>query len=227
MPLGLVVFLFLFTSANSQGAGAAYVQAAAKATPGAASSLSLSFPANTTAGDLILVAFDYSTNVTPSSVADSQGNVFVPVGNQLSSQGAESSRVYYAKNIKGGADAVTVTLSAKASWLELYLTEYSGIDPTNPIDAQAGASGKAGAVSSGNATTTVAGDVIYGYCAADWACTAGSGFATRSNLNDNLIEDMLAGSPGSYAATGSATNGWTMQMVALRRLLGGEARLRR
>jgi hypothetical protein len=64
--------------------------------------------------------------------------------------------------------------------------------------------------------TTVAGDVIYGYCVGDWACTAGSGFATRSNLNDNLIEDELAGNPGAYAATGTATNGWTMQMVALK-----------
>jgi hypothetical protein len=35
-------------------------------------------------------------------------------------------------------------------------------------------------------------------------------------LNNNLIEDMPAGNPGPYAATGSATNGWTMQMVALK-----------
>ena len=62
----------------------------------------------------------------------------------------------------------------------------------------------------------MAGDIIYGYCVGDWACTAGSGFTARSTLDGNLIEDMLAGSAGSYAATGSATNGWTMQMVALK-----------
>jgi hypothetical protein len=59
---------------------------------------------------------------------------------------------------------VTVTLCANSSWIELCLAEYSGIDLTNLIDAQCGASGNAGAVSSGNAATTVAGDVIYGYC---------------------------------------------------------------
>jgi hypothetical protein len=111
---------------------------------------------------------------------------------------------------------VTVTLTANSSWLEVYLTEYSGIDPTNPIDAQAGASGPAGAVSSGTATTSVAGDVIYVYCVGDWLCTAGSGFAARSNFDDNLVEDMVAGSAGSYAATGSAANDWAMQMVALK-----------
>ena len=79
---------------------------------GAASSVSLAFPANTLAGDLLLVAFDYDNSVTPSSVTDSQGNVFTAVGNQLTTPGGALSRVYYAKNIKGGADTVTVTLSA-------------------------------------------------------------------------------------------------------------------
>ena len=192
------------------------VQVVATAASGSASTLSLSFAQNTVAGDLILVAFDYDTNATPSSVTDSQGNVFTPIGNQLTSPGGARSRVYYAKNIKGGADKVTVNLSANSGWLELYLSEYTGVDQTNPIDAQAGASGGAGAVTSGNGTTSVAGDVIYGYCVADWACTAGSGFITRSNLNANLIEDELAGTAGTYAATGSANNGWTMQMVALK-----------
>jgi hypothetical protein len=107
-------------------------------------------------------------------------------------------------------------LTANSGWLELYLTEYSGVNQTNPIDAQTGASGNAGPVSSGNATTSVAGDIIYGYCVGDWACTAGSGFTARSTLDGNLIESKIAGNPGTYAATGSATNGWTMQMVALK-----------
>jgi hypothetical protein len=178
--------------------------------------LSLSFPANTAAGDLIMVGFDYTTSATPSSVSDSQGNVFTAIGNQLTSPGGARSRVYYAKNIKGGADTITVTLTATSSWLELYLTEYSGADPTNPIDAQAGASGSAGAVSSGTATTTASGDIIYGYCVGDLSCFAGSGFTARSTLNGNLIEDASAGSAGSYAATGTANSGWIMQMVAIK-----------
>ena len=195
---------------------ASFVQAAASTTSGKASSLSLSFPKNTVAGDLIVVGFDFSTSATPSSVTDSQGNTFTPVGTQLTSPGGVRSVVYYAKNIKGGADRVRVKLSANSAYIKVYLTEYSGVDRTNPIDAQAGASGNAGPVSSGNATTTVAGDVIYGYCVGDGACTAGSGFAARSTFDNNLIEDMTAGNPGSYAATGSANNGWTMQMVAFK-----------
>jgi hypothetical protein len=177
--------------------------------------MSLSFPANTLGGDLILVALAYDISAT-ASVSDSQGNIFTPVGNQLSAPGGQFSQLYYATNIKGGADTVTVTLSANSGYLDVYLSEYSGINPTNPIDAQASASGSAGTVSSGNAATTVAGDVIYGYCLGSPFCTVGSGFAARSTFDGNLSEDLLAGNAGSYAATGSATGGWAMQMVALK-----------
>jgi hypothetical protein len=191
-------------------------QTIATAASSSTASLSLSFLSNTVAGDLIMVAFDYATSAVPSSVTDSQGNTFTQVGSQLTSPGGTRSAVYYAKNIKGGADTVTVNLSASSSWLELYLTEYTGANQTNPIDTQVGASGNAGAVSSGNATTTAAGDIIYGYCVGDWVCSAGTGFTARSNFDGNLIEDDLAATAGSYAATGSATNGWTMQMVAIK-----------
>ena len=195
---------------------ASFVQAAASAAHGTPTTLSLPFPSNTQSGDFLLIAFDHDTNATPTSVTDSQGNVFAEVGSQLSTPGGTLSRVYYAKNIKGGADTVTVTLSASSSYLELYLNEYSGINTTNPIDAEVGASGSAGAASSGDATTTVAGDIIYGFCIGDGVCTVGSGFTARSTLDGNLIEDETAGTAGSYAATGSATSGWTMQMVALK-----------
>ena len=192
------------------------VQTIAAQASSSAASLSLSFLTNTVAGDVIMLAFDHDTNTVPSSVTDSQGNTFTQVGSQLTSPGGTRSVVYYAKNIKGGADSVTVNLSGTSAWLELYLSEYTGVSQTNPIDVQAGASGSAGPVSSGNATTTATGDIIYGYCVGDWACTTGSGFTTRSNFNNNLIEDEVAGAAGSYATTGSATNGWTMQMVAIK-----------
>ena len=178
--------------------------------------MSVSFPNNTLAGDLILVGFDFDTNSAPLSVRDSQGDTFIQVGSHLTSPGACRAVVYYAKNINGGADTVTINLTANSAWMEVYLTEYAGVNQTNPIDAQTGAAGNAGPVSSGKAMTTAAGDVIYGYCVGDGTCTVGSGFAARSTLDSNLIEDETAGNPGPYAATGSATNGWTMQMVALK-----------
>ena len=211
-----VVAVFLLCGVCGTGEAASSVQTTANASAGTASTFSLSFPANTAKGNTILVAFDFDTNSTPSSIADSQGNIFTEVGSQLTSPGGARSRVYCAKNINGGADTVTVTLSASSAWIELYISEYSGLDTENPIDAQAGASGRAGSVSSGSVATSVAGDILYGYCVGDWACTSGLGFAARSTFHSNLIEDMTAENPGGYAATGSATNGWSMQVVALK-----------
>jgi hypothetical protein len=193
-----------------------FVQTVANVSNGV-KSLSVAFPTSTVAGNLILIAFDFPGSATVSSIADTQGNIFTQVGTQLISPAGFGSRVYYAKNIKGGADSVTVTFLAASGFIELYLTEYAGADQANPIDAQAGATGNVGPVSSGNATTTVAGDLIYGYCLGDWACTLGSGFTARSMFDGNVIEDAMAGSPGAYAATGTGINGgWTMQMVALK-----------
>ena len=199
------------------GSGPNYAQAAAGAVHTAASSLSVAFPNSTVAGNVILVGFDYATTASPSSVTDSQGNTFTEVGSPLTTAGGANSAIYYATNIKSGSDTVTVHLSVSSAYIEVYLAEdLTGVNTASPIDAHVGATGAAGAVSSGNATTTVAGDIIYGYCVGDSACTAGAGFASRSTLDGNLVEDMTAGNPGAYAATGSANSSWSMKMVALK-----------
>jgi len=211
----ILLTVSLITFATSASAQVAFVQATANSSA-AVSSFSVSFSSNTTAGNLILIGFDFSSNTAFSSISDSQGNTFTQAGGQLTSPGGSSSRVYYANNIKGGADTITIKLSATSSFIETYLTEYTGVNQTVPVDVQAGSSGGAGSVSSGNATTTTAGDLIYGFCAADFTCTVGTGFTSRSTFNNNIVEDQIAGNAGTYAATGFANNGWTMQMVALK-----------
>ena len=175
----------------------------------------MSFKAKTLPGDIVLVGVNFLSKF--SSITDSQGNTFQAVGSQLSTSGDQiHTALFYAVNIVGGADKVTIHLATQSSILEVYLAEYSGVNETTPIDAQAGATGPAGAISSGYGNTTVAGDLIFGYCTADSTCTTGSTFTTRSTFNANFMEDETASNPGSYAATGSANSSWTMHMVALR-----------
>jgi len=211
----VIILTECFSSILAIGASspASFVQQASGAAHGDSSSLSLSFPANTQAGDLLLVAFDYAKGATPSAVTDSQGNSFTLVRSPLTAPGGAIRSVYCAKNIKGGPDKVTITLSATSSHLEVHLREYSGINPTNPIEAEAGASGTAGAVSSGAASTTAADDVIDALCVADWACTAGSNFAARSAFSSNRVEDMTERNPGQHTATVTAHFGRVIQAV--------------
>jgi hypothetical protein len=207
----VIVFLFCgFASAQT------LVQAASNSARSVSTS-SFPFTSNTTAGNLIVVGIDFNSNASLSSVTDSQGNTLTEIGAELTSPGGVRVRLYYAKNIKGGADTVTVNLSTSSNYLETYLAEYSGLDKTAPVDGQAGASGSGGTVSSGNATTTTAGDTIVGYCVGDSSsCSTGSGFSLVSENNGNILESETAGSPGPYAATAASSGGWSLQMVALK-----------
>src|SRR5262249_9214350 len=132
-----------FTTAAAAATGASFVQQAAQAAPSGSSKGSATFSAATVAGDIILVGFDYK-RTTVTGIADTQGNAFTEVGNELVSPGGAHTRVYYAKNIKGGADTITVTLAGGSPFAEVYATEYRGVDTASPIDARAGASGPAG-----------------------------------------------------------------------------------
>src|ERR1051325_9207569 len=114
--LALLVLLCLPVCSIAQ-TSPAFVQIAAGAASPSTSSLALAFSANTAVGNLILVGVDHDSNATVSSVSDSQGNVFTAIGAQLTTPGGARSRVYYANSIKGGADTVTVNLSASSSFI--------------------------------------------------------------------------------------------------------------
>src|SRR5207249_8462624 len=76
------------------------------------STATLTFNASTGAGDLIIVGIYFGPSASISSVTDSQGNTYTQIGSaQSSPSGKESSALFYARNIAGGTDRVTVTLN--------------------------------------------------------------------------------------------------------------------
>src|ERR1051325_11338088 len=76
------------------------------------SSGTIAFNASTTTGDLVIVVLYLGPSVSVSSVRDSQGNAYQQIGSILSSpSGQRNGALFYASNIVGGADSVTVTLS--------------------------------------------------------------------------------------------------------------------
>jgi len=200
--------------ASTAATSVSFVQSTATAVAGQA--LSVPFAAPTTAGNLVVVAFDY-TNTTFTSITDSQGNAFTQVGSEVSSPGGAATRMYYAKNIKGGSETITVSLGGTTSSVEVYIAEYSGADPGSPLDGSAQSSGNTGSrATSGSLITTSANDRLVAYCVGDTYCHPGSGFTARSTLHDNLLEDRKLGAAGSSAATASAGSGWAIVAAAFR-----------
>jgi glucose/arabinose dehydrogenase len=127
--------------------------------------------------------------------------------------------VFYAKNITGGGNRVTVTFAtAISSFGAIYIHEYAGVDKVSPLDVSTSAIGMSRAMSSGSVTTTNASDLLFGAGASSSSVTrAGSGWTSRSSASGNRTEDRNVTTTGSYAATATQNgNAWVMQLVAFK-----------
>jgi len=185
------------------------------------SSVTVQFPAAQTPGNLNVVAVGWNdTATTVQSVMDSLGNQYTLAAGPTKGTGLTQS-IYYAKNILGGSNTVTVTFSAPAEFPDVRILEYTGADPNNPFDVSASAIGKSSSANSGSATTNFANELIFG---ADMVATgnaaAGTSFTPRiiTPHDSDLAEDRIVTSSGTYNATATLTSSgsWIMQMATFK-----------
>jgi hypothetical protein len=182
------------------------------------SSVAISYPVAQT-GDLNAAAVMWGdTTSTVSSVTDSKGNTYaLAVGPTQATALTQS--IYYAKNIAGGSNTITVKFNQTASYPNVNVLEYSGLDTANPLDVSSAASGSGTTANSGSAMTTSANELIVGAGNPSSVFkAAGSGFSSRIiNAYGGISEDRIVNSTGSYNATATLTSGtWVMQMAAFR-----------
>jgi trimeric autotransporter adhesin len=211
------------SATTTAAAAISFVQLKAATPDSAQTTVSVTYPAAQTAGNLNVVAIGWGDTVrTVVSVTDSRNNVYTPaVGRTISSGGGLSQTIYYAKNIAAapaGGNTVTVTFSGAAAFPDVRVVEYSGADPSAPVDATATGVGS-GSTSSATVTTTAATDLIFGAdVVATMTTAAGPGFTSRIITADgNLVEDRMVTAAGSYTATAALSAGaWVTQLVAFR-----------
>jgi len=217
IPAILGTFVALLATAAQTTAAPALVQQTSKEIASGTTN-SLAFASNNTAGNLI-VAYVVWNNQGDVTVSDSRGNPYTSAVGPTLWSGCCRAQVFYARNIAGGANTVTTTFqTAVTQFGVLYVLEYSGIDPTVPVDVVAAAAGTGSAMNSGSATTTNAADLIFGAAVSSAAVTAvGTGFTSRTFQFGNLVEDKNVTTTGSYNATATQNGAsWAMQMVAFR-----------
>jgi hypothetical protein len=189
------------------------------------SSVSVPFTTAQTGGDLNIVVAGWSDSTTQiSSVTDSMGNAYIQALAPTVVSGFESQTIYYAKNIVGApanGNTVKVTFNGQASYPDIRILEYSGADPTSPLDVVAAASGTNSPTNSGSVTTTNANDLIFGATMV-WTSNTGpgSGFTMRilTQPDHDIAEDEMVTATGSYSATAplNASGPWIMQMVTFK-----------
>jgi len=176
-------------------------------------SFSATFGSPTTNGNAIIFGLAYGNVDSTITATDTQGNTYTEAVRRYDPGHNEGCAIFYASNITGGtSNTVTVNFGETVAYLSLAIHEYTGIATTSPVDAVTGNTGNGSDVSSGSATTTAVGDLIFScgvedsYSGGD-TFTPGLGFKKRVDLGIDTgyaDEDHIQPSAGSIAAN------WTL-----------------
>ena len=194
-------------------------------------SVAVPFTAAQTAADLNVVVVGWSDATrTVQSVIDSKGNAYIRAVGPTVVTGSLTQSIYYAKNIvaaAAGANTVTVTFSGAATYPDVRVAEYRGLDPVNPLDGAVAGTGTSLTSDSGALTTTSANDLLVGANTVTAHTTAaGTGYTSRAITapDGDILEDRVVTATGTYNATAPVSGGsWVTQLVAFRAASGGVA----
>jgi hypothetical protein len=194
--------------------GVQLMQASENGSESTASSIATSFTVPNTAGDFLLVSGTIAHPAGTLTISDTLGNIYTPVTTPATDTNQNvTSYLWYVPNCKGGANTVTLT-PATAGALEIHVSEWSGISSTYPVDVFASATGTGTNASSGVATTTANGELIYGYTFLLNTAAAGAGFTGMTFVNGDLDEYEIQPAAGSVAAIYTQTSGTWFARVA-------------
>src|SRR6266404_5617389 len=225
--LSLSLFVACFpSSARAQTSTIVLVQRANK-DAGTATSATLAFNSNNTAGNWIGVCVRAGHSGQIFTVIDSQGNTYRRAAQYnvtVDTPNGHTLGIFYAENIAGGANAITVSDTISGT-MRIAIVEYSGVAATNSLDVFAVAQGNGVSPNSGNATTTSSGELLLGAISSAYSAsfTAGNGFAIEGSVptapNTKLIaEDRIQTAAGtvSASATLGAPDSWGMALAAFK-----------
>ena len=190
---------------------------------------SLAFTNPNTAGNWIAVCVraGYSSSQV-FTVKDSVGNAYRRAG-QVGMSSSVSLAIFYAENVKGGANTVTVSDTVSAP-LRLAIMEYSGVATANSLDAAVTGTGTGTSLTSGTLTTTTNVELLLAVGATTNVAsfTAGSGYSISDFVpaepNTKLIAEeriQTAAGPASASASIAASDNWGMVLAAVKAAGGG------
>lgn len=207
--------ILLFCFAAPQTRGFTLVQKASAST--GATSNSVTFPSANATGNLIIVSVGWLNGGTP-SVSDSRGNTYVSAIGPTAS-GDPASQIWYAANIAGGTNTVTVCFDPQCNqqWdnSTISVFEYSGLATTSVLDVAASNTGSSNTLDTGSVTTTQPNELIFatGYGNSGGTLTADSDYIMEQYstwAGAHLgVEDRSVSATGSYHATFTDTGSWT------------------
>jgi hypothetical protein len=195
---------------------------------GTTSSSTLAFKSNNTAGNWIAVVARAGKSGQVFTVSDSLHNTYRMAAQfnvTVDTPNGDTLGVFYAENIAGGANTVTVADSISGNTLRLAILEYSGVAHSNSLDAVIAGQGTNASPNSGTVTTSMNGDLLFGAAmtAGPATYTSGPGYKIEEFVpaepNAKLIaEDQIQATAGtaSVSATLGASDHWGAILAAFK-----------
>jgi len=193
-------------------------------------SLSIPLPNPAGAGNALILGVQFQSVGSVASVTDDQGNTWV-AGPTVTGNYHQTMSLYYALNVIGGTQKITVTFSGLGSAAGLPQAVVSEFYNVAQVSALDGSSASGSSLNAGAITTTAPGDLIY-HWGVDFSdhygggtfngtsITAGSGFTLLSadlqvGSSDQYQVQANAGSINpAFTVSGSAT--WGSLALALK-----------
>ncbi len=196
---------------------------------GVSNSFSLAFPSSNAVGNFIAVVVRAGKSGQTITVTDSHSNVYRQAILLNMSGDPETIGIFYAENIAGGPNTVTVSDNIPSSTLRFTIMEYSGVALTNSLDAAVAREGTSGSPNSGNTVTAWGGDLLLGEITTGNAAsfTAGTGYKIEDFVpaepSTKLVgEDQIQAIAGtaSASATLGASDNWGAALAAFKSASG-------
>lgn len=191
---------------------------------GTTSSSSLAFNANNAAGNFIAVVIRAGKSGQGFTVSDSRGNVYKQAVLLNMTVDADTVGIYYAENIGGGANTISISDTILGT-LRFAVLEYYGVATSNSLDVTAAAEGTSSAPATGTVTTNFSGDLLLGEVITANPATfnPGSGYTIEEHVpvepnTKLLVEDQrqpIAGSAVAGASLGVSDH-WGAILAAFR-----------
>jgi len=190
----------------------------------AVSAKTVSLPATSGAGHLLVLAVGVYTGVSQQISAVSDGkNTWTKIGAYAVSGQYSDGELWYAAN----AQAVSsVTVTTGATTVALRLMEFSGVATSSPLEIATGKAATSTAPGSGSVTTTGASDLVIGFIAGHGnseAISVASGYTTQSQQTTaspitSVITGYKVAAAGAQSFSGSFATAmyWASGVVAFR-----------
>lgn len=213
------------------------IQTRSKFQGSTATTISQNFTSSSTDGNLIVVHLTYDNqNRSISTVTDTKGNKYQKIQGptnwrneaNVNNRNRYRSELWYAYNIKGGVGNISITAvldAAPTSYLQIYMSEFSGIRPNEPLDQHAVKTGNANNVYfTDNVTTTFEREFVYAITIGsngNISSTGNEGFTVLDISTENVLQYKTVESIGTYNASfrnhkNDGSNYWVTEIATFK-----------